>query len=535
MAVLNEPNVILTGCMGTGKTSVGRAIAEQLGRSFVDTDAWIEERAGKTVSMIFAEEGEDRFRAWEAKACAALSEPRGLVIATGGWTLGPLQNRSAIERGGRVICLAADAEVILSRLKSTTDRPLLVGDDRESKLRALLKEREALYRSFAWQVDTTHLSVLEAAQVTLALWNAIDRVDEPDVFYLLMSERGTSILLGSGLVAAIGSILPARGLMGRAILVTDSNVGSLHGERIAHSLAIAGFESVTLSVPAGEESKSIESITRLYAGFAQARVERDDVIVALGGGMIGDLTGFAAATYLRGMRWACVPTSLLAMVDASIGGKVGVDLPEGKNLVGAFHPPIMTISDIELLSTLSKREYRSGLAEVIKAGLIADPELFVMIEHGQDDLRDMLRRALKVKIDIVRADPFERGRRAALNLGHTIGHGIEAASKYTLRHGEAIAIGLVAEAKIAERIGLATAGLSNRIEQVLDRVGLPTRCDLDPDSIMALMRSDKKRQAGRLKFALPRGIGDVVIGIDVDDAAVSDVLTTMQVNETETT
>jgi shikimate kinase/3-dehydroquinate synthase len=293
---------------------------------------------------------------------------------------------------------------------------------------------------------------------------------------------------------------------------------------------------LTLHVPAGEESKSIDSVAKLYAEFARAGVERDDFVVALGGGMIGDLAGFAAATYLRGLRWVCVPTSLLAMVDASIGGKVGVDLPAGKNLVGGFHPPIITISDVELLSTLSNREYRSGLAEVIKAGLIADPELLVMIERGQDDLRDMLRRALRVKIDIVRDDPFERGRRAALNLGHTIGHGIEAASKYRLRHGEAIAIGLVAEAKIAERIGLApSAGLSDRIEQVLDRVGLPTRCNLDPDSIMAMMRSDKKRQAGRLKFALPRDIGDVVTGIDVDDDVVHEVLASMPIGETETT
>jgi 3-dehydroquinate synthetase len=250
--------------------------------------------------------------------------------------------------------------------------------------------------------------------------------------------------------------------------------------------------------------------------------------------MIGDLAGFAAATYLRGLRWVCVPTSLLAMVDASIGGKVGVDLPAGKNLAGAFHPPIATISDLDLLNTLPDREYRSGLAEVIKVGLIADLELFEMIEQGQADRREMIWRALEVKIDIVRADPFESGRRAALNVGHTIGHGLEAVSGYQLRHGEAVAIGLIAEAKIAERLGLARSRLSDRIEHVIDRVGLPTRyTDLEGEAIMAWMRSDKKRQAGQLKFALPRSIGDVVVGIAVEDAVVREVLASLRQNEKE--
>ncbi|HET7375126.1 MAG TPA: 3-dehydroquinate synthase [Anaerolineae bacterium] len=357
---------------------------------------------------------------------------------------------------------------------------------------------------------------------------------DPAEFYLPMGQRGTSILLGSGLVDSLGSILRARELNGRAVLVTDSNIEPLHAARAARSLAVSGFEPLQLSVPAGEESKSLDSIASLYAEFARANVERSDFVVALGGGMIGDLAGFAAATYLRGLRWVCVPTSLLAMVDASIGGKVGVDLPAGKNLAGAFHPPIATISDLDLLNTLPDREYRSGLAEVIKAGLIADPELFEMIEQGQADRREMIWRALEVKIDIVRADPFESGRRAALNVGHTIGHGLEAATGYQLRHGEAIAIGLIAEAKIAERLGLARSRLSDRIEHVIDRVGLPTRyTGLEGEAIMAWMRSDKKRQAGQLKFALPRSIGDVVVGIAVEDAVVREVLASLRQIEKE--
>ncbi len=292
---------------------------------------------------------------------------------------------------------------------------------------------------------------------------------------------------------------------------------------------MSGFEPVLLRVPAGEASKTLDTASVLYEKLVEGGIERSGLIIALGGGMIGDLAGFVAATYLRGIPWIDVPTSLLAMIDASIGGKTGVDLPGGKNLVGAFHPPLMTISDMTALHTLPGREFRSGLAEMIKAGVIADTELFVMFESGETDLPEMMRRSIQVKADIVREDPFEQGRRAALNLGHTIGHGIEAASKFELLHGEAIAIGTVAEARVAERIGLARSGVAERIERVIERVDLPTRyADLDIDTIVALMRSDKKKQGGRLKYALPRDIGDVVCGVDVKDNVVCDVLTEMK-------
>jgi 3-dehydroquinate synthase len=523
--ILMQANLILTGFMGTGKTSVGRAVAERLGRSFVDIDDWIAERAGKPVKAIFDEDGEERFRAWEVEACIELSDPHGQVIATGGWTLGPEPNRQALQRGGRVICLRADPETILARLDGARDRPLLAGDGRAARVRALLDEREPVYASFAWQVDTTRLNVAEAARAVLDLWSAVHALDEPEALWLPMSAAthslGTSILIGAGLVDALGSLLRARGLCGRAALVADSNLERLHGERMARSLSSAGFEPARLSVSAGEANKSLDSARALYEAFAAAGIERGDFVVAFGGGVIGDLAGFVAATYMRGLRWVCAPTSVLAMVDASVGGKVGVDLPAGKNLVGAFHPPLLTLSDLDLLKTLPEAEFRSGLAEVIKAGLIADAELFGLFEAGRYDVREVVARALRVKVDIVRTDPFEAGRRAALNLGHTIGHGIEAASNYAIRHGEAVAIGLIAESWIAEQLGLAAAGLSRRVEAVISRIGLPTRCpDLDPEAIGAKMRADKKKQAGRLKFALPRGVGEVAIGIDVPDEVV---------------
>ena len=524
-----EPNLILTGFMGAGKTTIGRALAARLQRTFIDTDAWIAERAGKAVAAIFAEDGEDRFRAWETEVCAAFSEPQALIIATGGWTLGPAKNRALMGRGGRILCLTATPEKIMARLNAATDRPLLAGDDRDAKVRELLKQREPVYRSLAWQVNTTGLTPAEVTLRALALYGALTNRVAPETFDLPMQERSMSILLGADLLDVIGALLQARGLRGHVAVISDSNVAPLYGDRVVKSLALSGFEPRLLRVPAGETSKTLETASGLYEQLVEGGLERSGLIVALGGGVIGDLAGFVAATYLRGIAWIAVPTSLLAMIDASIGGKVGVDLPSGKNLVGAFHPPLMTISDMTALDTLPGREFRSGLAEMIKAGVIADAELFAMFEAGEMALPEMMRRSIQVKVEVVRADPFEQGRRAALNLGHTIGHGIETASKFELRHGEAIAIGLVAEARVAERIGLARSGVAARIERVIERADLPTRCaDLDIDAIITLMRSDKKKQGGRLKYALPRDIGDVALGVDVTDDVVREVLSELQ-------
>ncbi len=524
-----EPNLILTGFMGTGKTTVGQLIAQHLKRSFVDTDQWIEERAGKSVVAIFAEEGEDRFRVWEAAACEALSDPQGLIIATGGWTLGPQQNREAMQRGGCVICLWAEPDAILARLSDKSDRPLLAGDDRAAKLRNLLKEREQVYRSFPWQIDTTKMDVAEVVLQVLAVYGSVGRLNDPNTFYIPMGERGNSILLGAGLLDSIGPILRARGLRGTVALIGDSNVIEQQGNRVYQSLTLSGFETLPLRVPSGEESKTLDMAGVLYEQLVQGGLERSGAIIALGGGVVGDLSGFVAATYLRGVPWVNCATTLLAMVDASIGGKTGVDLPSGKNLVGAFYPPLLTIGDLTVLRTLPEREFQSGMAEVIKAGVITDVELFAMIECGSTDIQEIIRRAIKVKVDIVREDPFEKGRRAALNLGHTIGHGIEAASRFLLRHGEAIGIGMIAEAKIAERLGLARPGLSDRLEAVVERVGLPTRfATPDTEAIMQLMRSDKKKQLGRLMFALPRDIGQVVIGVDVKDELVREAIEAVQ-------
>jgi 3-dehydroquinate synthase len=310
--------------------------------------------------------------------------------------------------------------------------------------------------------------------------------------------------------------------MQNPILVTDDQIARLHGETIVEFLRSAGFQPKLITIPAGEAHKNIETIQKLWHEFLVYGLDRKSTVIALGGGVIGDLAGFAAATYMRGINWVCIPTTLLSMVDASLGGKTGFDLPQGKNLIGAFYPPKLVLADPRLLMTLPHAEFVSGMAEVVKHGVISDPELFDLCAQGLDCIHDnlerVIKRAMAVKIRIIEEDPYEKGFRAALNLGHTVGHAVELASKFELRHGEAIAIGMVTEAEFAERRGIAKKGLSDEIAAVLRHLGLPIRIPngLSREEILRAMRVDKKKHAASIRFALPVEVGKVEL-VDVDD------------------
>jgi 3-dehydroquinate synthase len=289
------------------------------------------------------------------------------------------------------------------------------------------------------------------------------------------------------------------------------------------SLRRSSYNPGLLTVPAGESYKTLDTVNHLWQGFLEAGLDRRSTVIALGGGVIGDLAGFAASTFMRGINWVGVPTTLLSMVDASLGGKTGFDLPEGKNLIGSFHPPRLVLADTQTLSTLPDVELRAGLAEVVKHGVISDPALFALcacgIEAIKANLDEIVRRAMAVKIKVIEEDPYERGFRAALNLGHTVGHAVELVSGFRLRHGEAVAIGMVAEAKLAERLTVAGRGLSGTIAGSLSELGLPVHIpkDLVLEEIIRAMRVDKKKAAGIVRFTLPVEIGKVQVGVEVND------------------
>jgi 3-dehydroquinate synthase len=496
-------HLFLYGPPGTGKSTIGKIIARNLKLPFVDLDRVIEGNTDTPIAEIMERQGETAFRELETSALHDLSGEN--VVALGGGALLREGNRRWAESFGRVIVLSADIDTLYQRLhESPVKRPLLAGD-LKSKLASLLETRREHYNSFSLKLDVgdkTAEQNAHRAQVLLGRHH-LSSMGEYDV-----------------IVDQVAGL--ANFPMQNPIIVTDSNVAKLHLPKVASALQAAGHPSNNVILPAGEENKDLELISHLWKDFLENGLDRKSTVIALGGGVVSDMAGFAASTYMRGIDWIAIPTTLLAMVDASLGGKTGIDLPEGKNLVGSFHPPKLVLADPNLLLTLSDRELRSGMAEVVKHGIIADPELFDLCTRGVDCIKESLeqvvKRAMAVKIRIIEDDPYEKGFRAALNLGHTVGHAVELVSRFGLRHGEAVAIGMVAEAKLAERLNRATAGLSGKISKVLSTIGLPTQIpeELPREEILRAMRVDKKKSANAIHFALPVDIGKVEL-VEVAD------------------
>ena len=512
----------LYGPPGSGKTTIGKKLAERLDLPFTDLDEVIENQSGMHIPEIFSQEGESGFRERERQALSDVLNNGQGVIALGGGTLLNDENRSHVERNGPVVCLRAPFETLFSRLQAAqTVRPLLgraktveVNDGFYHRLQSLLEVRKAHYDSFPLQLETDNISSDQVVETAQRLFGAF-RVSGmgPDYDIRIISHG----------LKLIGNLLKERDLKGPVALVSDGNVGEYYTKSVIQALGAAGYAAKSIIIPAGEEYKTIDTVGSLWKQFLDAGIERGSTIIALGGGVVSDLVGFAAATYLRGVPWVVVPTSLLAMVDASLGGKTGADLPEGKNLIGAFYPPKLVLVDPITLNTLPREELCSGFAEVVKAAIIADPNLFSISKAGWQVIEanwdEVIRRAMAAKIEVIQADPFEKGIRASLNLGHTIGHAVEKVSAYQIRHGEAVAIGMVAEARLGDAIGISEAGLADEIESVLKNLNLPTRLpeDLDRQKILGAMRVDKKKAGGQVLFALPVRIGEVRIGINIPD------------------
>ena len=462
MTLITGEKIFIYGPPGSGKSAAGRQLASALGLPFYDLDEEIELRSRATIPELFQREGEAGFRRRERKILVKFLDGAGVVALGGGALLNPY-SRGDAESAGQVICLSAQVDDLVERLLADVEeRPLLAGDLR-SRLAELVEQRAAHYGSFPLQVETSGLSPDETA------WEAQVRLG---MFHVRGMGSGYDVRVLPGGLERAGEMLTQRRLKGPVAVVSDENVAPLYADKVRLSLDAAGLESRLVLIPAGEGHKTVQTVNALWEAFLDAGLERSSTVLALGGGVTGDLAGFAAATFLRGVAWVAAPTSLLAMVDASLGGKTGADLPRGKNLVGAFHPPRLVLADPTTLASLPEAELRSGLAEVVKAGVIGDEALFRLCAQGWDGVLEamdnVVRRSMAVKIRLIQEDPYEKGQRAALNLGHTIGHALEAGSGYRLRHGEAVAIGMVAAARLSERLGIAQVGLAEEIAAALD-------------------------------------------------------------------
>ncbi len=521
-------NIILTGFMATGKTTVGRTLAAQLGYEFVDTDEIIESRIGMTIAEFFKVRGEAAFRKMETDLAQELANRSGLVIATGGRFMLDPNNARALVKTGRVFCLVATPEEILQRAESDGHvRPLLQVPNPLEHILELLDQRKKGYGSFP-QFVTSEKSPDTVAKDLVGVISGGPDVRLP----IAASTERYEFVVGGGLLPFISYLAE---IDGPIAIITDDNVGPLYTQS-------CGYVDVVVSIPPGRKHKTLATAQSVCEQLVDADFDRSGTIIALGGTVISELAGFIAATYMRGVDCVQCPTSLLAMVDTSIGGKTGVDLPQGKNLIGAFKHPKTVIADVATLQSLPPRAFASGMAEVIKHSLIADSDLLRKIESGDwiqapgeirqqaSELQSLVAQAIQVKINIVQEDPYDKGKRAVLNFGHTFANAIERLSRHTVSHGEAVAMGMVAAANLSVQLGHCPEALGERIESVLVSSGLPVQIPgkLAPEQLLSAMSSDKKKKAGKLRYVLIKDIGDVFVTDQVPEEAVLSTLNALK-------
>ncbi|SFM71965.1 bifunctional shikimate kinase/3-dehydroquinate synthase AroKB [Rugamonas rubra] len=525
-------NVFLVGLMGAGKTTIGRILARKLGMRFIDSDHEIEARTGASIPWIFEIEGEPSFRRREAEVIGELSAQQGIVLATGGGAILDPASRAFLAARGTVIYLRASVNSILSRTAHDKSRPLLQTADPRRKLEELLAQREPLYLEIADVViDTGRPNVQSMVQTILQHLDSLACQAAPNCYtqaepsmteqttILLnvdLGERSYPISIGPNLLND-GALLARHVNGGKVAIVTNSTVAPLYLERLEQGLRAAGKQVISIVLPDGEEHKNWASLMAIFDALLAAKADRKTTLVALGGGVIGDLTGYAAASYMRGVDFIQVPTTLLSQVDSSVGGKTGINHPLGKNMIGAFYQPRAVIADTATLETLPARELSAGLAEVIKHGAIIDAAFFDWIEAniallvGRDKgaLAYAIARSCEIKAEVVRQDEREGGLRAILNFGHTFGHAIEAGLGYGhWLHGEAVGCGMVMAADLSARMGLVEQATVARVRALVAAAGLPVKApDLGTARWLELMEVDKKNEGGAIKFILLKPLG----------------------------
>ncbi len=546
-AALGGRSVVLVGMMGAGKTSVGKRLAAKLGLPFVDADAEIEAGAQLTIPEIFERFGEAYFRDGERKVIARLLKAGPQVLATGGGAFMNRTTRESIAAHGVSIWLKPDVEVLLARVRKKPNRPLLRTANPEQTLRRLLEERSPTYALADLTIDSRdgpHDAVVDIilhrlAEVLFDKGQAASAARRNvDV---ALGARAYSIVIGPGLIDTAGDEIARIAPDAACAIVTDAHVAPLYLSRLQASLDMAGLRSTSIICAPGEATKSYSEFTRVCDALIEARIERRDVVIALGGGVIGDLAGFCAASVRRGVRLVQIPTTLLSQVDSSVGGKTGINSRHGKNLVGAFHQPSLVLADLSSLDSLDERQFRAGYAEVVKYGLIGDRDFFEFLEANWREVfaggparAEAIATSCAAKARVVAADETEQGERALLNLGHTFGHAFESLTHYDserLVHGEGVAIGMASAFRLSRDLGFCPGQDAARAEAHLQAVGLPTRIreihglGTGPEEILGAMRQDKKVERGRLTFILVKGIGKSFVARGVDETDVSAFLT----------
>jgi len=515
-------NIILIGFMAAGKDTVGREIGRRSGRAFLSLDRLIELRTGQAIPDIFRRSGEIGFRKIEKAALASIRSLKNIVLATGGGTALDPRNRLRMKRMGYVVHLRTEWAVLEKRLERDRTRPLARGKTRR---RRIFSARRGIYDFCDWAIDTGSQTPGRIADRIIERTGGRERPapSSPRIIKVRGSDRTCPVVVGGGIFSRPWILKPFLRGLNRCVIVTNPVVASLYLDRTSAFFRGRGIEVRPYILPDGERVKNLETVRRFYDFLIQGGYTRSDCLIGLGGGVITDLTGFCAVTYKRGMKLIHLPTTLLAQVDAAVGGKCGVNHACGKNLVGAFYQPDLVVCDPELLLSLPDAEFRNGLAEVVKYGFIGRSSLFARLEAAPDTGRErglgilngMVADCVDLKRRIVERDEREeKGRREILNFGHTVGHALERLAGYgRIGHGPAVAIGMVWEARRGVRLGALPARAQKRLERLLNLLGLPTELPSGTSSaaLRRHIRQDKKIRRDKLRAPLPRDIGKISI------------------------
>jgi shikimate kinase/3-dehydroquinate synthase len=533
-------SVVLVGMPGAGKTAIGKRLATRLGLPFRDADAEIESAAGMPITEIFARYGEPHFRDGERRVITRLLAGPPLVLATGGGAFADAATRAAVKASGAAtLWLRCTLPTLTRRVAGREHRPMFLNADPVEVLTRLMAARHPFYA----EADVTVTCTDESPEATTRrVQDALAAAVAPQRLPVGLGDRGYEVLVGPGLLARAGGLVAALLPSRKVVVITDAAVGPLHLPALRDGLEAAGLSVLAeIAVPPGEASKDFSRLSDVLERMLAAGFDRRTAVVALGGGVVGDLAGFAAAIAMRGVPFVQVPTTLLAQVDSSVGGKTGVNLKAGKNLAGAFHQPRIVLADTDTLATLPPRELRAGYAEVAKHGLLQGPLWDWCEAHGAAvvagdtaALTHAVVESCRLKSAIVAADEREEsaeGGRALLNLGHTFGHALEAEAGFdgSLLHGEAVAVGLGLAAALSARLGHCSQEWPSRVMAHLAECGLPARITDLPrrfatDALLGRMAKDKKNRDGTMRFVLMRGAGDCFTSSDVPADTVATLL-----------
>ena len=537
--------IFLTGLSGSGKSTIGRKVSELLQWEFIDTDALLSERYGMPVGQILVEFGEQKFRQMESEALALAAYNEHVVIATGGGAIISEANRTFMRENGMTVYLETSVEIAWKRIQKhvlqsgkSAERPLVVGTNGQQRLQSLFQAREQWYEEARISINTNEntVEIISKQIVAFALSSGCmnDSSQSQETATLQLSNVTSRAIIQWGGLYYLPEFMKSSGFSQRVFIVTDSDVGHLYCKPISSLLSDAGFFPRIFTIAAGESSKSIWSWQEILDWLVEQKAEQREPIIALGGGVVGDLAGFVAATYHRGIPLIQIPTSLLAQVDSAIGGKTGINHSQGKNLIGAFYQPELIIVDPAFLLTLPERVYLEGWAEIVKYGMILDVDLFEMLEGNTSLMlaRDatlltkIIARCIQLKMDVVQRDERDGGLRNILNYGHTFGHALETVTDYgSWLHGEAVAVGMAVAAQIAVARGLLANEYALRQRELLLKLRLPQSCPgIDAISLMEKMQRDKKVRSGHMRWILPTKIGQAEIYDDISLPLIQDAV-----------